>query len=67
VADSPVGRSAITLSHWALLGSLRFGREKATPEIIARELGFEVDAVHKMLGDLEQAGFDITPNRDRSK
>jgi hypothetical protein len=46
-------------------GSLRFGRGKGTPEIIARELGFEVDDVLKMLDDLKQAGFDLTPTRDR--
>ena len=65
MADSPVDRSAITPRHWAVLGSLRFGRGKATPEIIARELGFEIAEVLKMLADLEQAGFDIAPKRDR--
>jgi hypothetical protein len=63
--DPPFDRSQLTPRHWAVLGSLRFGRGPATPEIIARELGFEVEDVAKMLADLEQAGFDITPTRDR--
>jgi hypothetical protein len=49
----------------AVLGSLRFGRGKATPETIARELGFELDDVRKMLADLERAGFNVTPTRAR--
>jgi hypothetical protein len=44
---------------------MRFGRASATPETIARELGFELHDVIKMLADLERAGFDIAPTRDR--
>jgi hypothetical protein len=63
--DSYGDRPGLTPRHWAVLGSLGFGRGPATPEIIARELGFELDDVLKMLADPEQAGFDLTPTRDR--
>jgi hypothetical protein len=65
VADIPGDRSRITPRHWAVVGSLRFGRGKATPEVIARELGFDLDEVIRLLGDLERAGFEIKPTRSR--
>ena len=65
MADSLSDKAALSARHWAVLGSLHFGRGPATPDIIARELGFELEEVLKMLGDLERAGFDITPTRDR--
>jgi hypothetical protein len=48
-----------------VLGSLRFGRGPATPQIIARELGMDLQEVVKLLTDLERAGLDITPTRKR--
>jgi hypothetical protein len=54
----------LTARHRAVVGSLRFGYA-LTPEVVARDLGFELDDVSKMIADLERAGFDITPTRDR--
>jgi len=48
-----------------VLGSLRFGRGPATPQIIARELGMDLSEVVQLLTDLQRAGVDITPTRNR--
>jgi hypothetical protein len=64
--DPPRYQSNLTPRHWAVLGSLRFDRGPATPEVIARELGFDLEEVVKLLDDLKRAGFDITPTRERN-
>jgi hypothetical protein len=63
--DAPSDRSTLTPRHWAVLGSLRFGRGPATPQIIARELGMDLPEVVQLLTDLQRAGVDITPTRNR--
>lgn len=56
--------SSLTGRHRAIVGSLRFGHA-VMPEVVAQELGFELDDVIKMLADLARSGFDVTPTRDR--
>jgi hypothetical protein len=63
----PADRSDLSPRHWAVLGSFRFGRGPATPQTIARELDLDLREVVNLLSELERAGLDITPTRDRDR
>lgn len=55
-----MGPPQLTPRHLAVLGVLR-ERPGATPQAIARELGFTVDEVVQLLEDLRRAGH-LPPN-----
>jgi DNA-binding MarR family transcriptional regulator len=57
-----LGPPKLTPRHLAVLGILR-ERPRATPEAIARELGFALDEVVQLLEDLRRSGH--IPRTDR--